>query len=721
LSKGLTIPTIFKAIDRFSGPVRQMEKSVGKMSKNAEADLARLDRRMRNNAARMGKIGGKMMIAGAAIIAPLALGVREAIRFEDQLSDVGKTTGLSGSALEKFGDELLNIGKSSRTSITDLVAIGKIGGQLGVAENELVAFTKSADLFSIAMGDDFAGGTEEAIQQVGKLKNLFKETREIKIAESISRTGSAINDLSAKGAATSANITDFTLRLGALPDALKPSISDTIALGTSLEELGINSEIGSRSISKILGVAGTRIGKFSKQMGISAEETKKLLNNSPVEFLKTLATSFKGVKGDQLSVQLKTLGITSDGAKKTIGALSSSTERLTELQGLSSDAFKLNTSLAQEAATKNETMAAKMQMMKNQIQGLAIKVGRALMPVLIQLMKTITPMIERFSKWVSNNKELFGTIIKVVAVVGTLSLVIGAVLKVALPLMQAFRFIKIAIMALLGPIGLVIGGIGLLIGAYVLLTGGTQEVTAKQTVLNEVNNRANSIAAEQIASSMKLFIQLRTLAEGTGEYNNVLKQLDQLQPGIIEKFDLQKKSVEAINSAEKELIETIMRRAKIQATSEIFSEKFQTALEASLALKSGDNSADLGAAKSELVAVSELFFKQQGLDSGQANEATRKLIQDLDLTSGLTNQATIDEEARVKSLTVDESKKEETQRIIDAGIPSSNTQATVNIKIEGLPDGATVLQTAGEKGLKVNTSVSTTNGVASILDDIDNF
>jgi hypothetical protein len=52
------------------------------------------------------------------------------------------------------------------------------------------------------------GGVESASRSISGLKTLFKETRDIKVADAITKTGSAINALSAKGVSVP-EVTEF--------------------------------------------------------------------------------------------------------------------------------------------------------------------------------------------------------------------------------------------------------------------------------------------------------------------------------------------------------------------------------------------------------------------------------------------------------------------------------------------------------------------------------
>lgn len=415
--RAFTIPSVFTAIDKFSKPVKGM-------ADGAKSFAAKWDRTFRKVGDASLQVAKKSFVVGAAITAPLAIAANKAIEFEDKMADVGKTTGLTGTELENYGNQILAMSGKTRTSIDDLIKIGEIGGQLGIAKEDLFSFTDAVDKFNIALGSDFSGGVEQAASEIGKIKTLFQDTRDMAVADSIIKTGSAINELGAQGAGTSANISDFTLRLGALPDTLKPYLTNTLALGTFLEELGVNAQIGAGGMTNFLLVAGKNIGGFAAQMKMSAGAAKALLAEDPTEFSKRFAVSLNNLSPEKLAKKLEALGIGSQETIKVIGALGSNTERLTELQKLANNAFGEGNSLTNEAEKKNSTNAAQLRKVVNNMETFAIVIGTKVLPILSEfLSEHLMPLIESFSAWAKENPGTLKTIVEIAVGLGGLSFI----------------------------------------------------------------------------------------------------------------------------------------------------------------------------------------------------------------------------------------------------------------------------------------------------------
>lgn len=427
MAKGFTIPSIFTAVDKFTAPVKKMAGSLKDFVNRSEEEVARFERKWSKIGDTALNVAKKSAIVGAAIAAPLIIAARDAIAFEDRMADVAKTSGMAGKELSLFGKDLLSLAPETRTSIEGLQKISEIGGALGIkGRKDLLGFTDATNKFNVALGSDFSGGLEDATKSIGGLKTLFKETRDIKIDEAITKAGSAINALSSKGVQVP-ELTEFMARVGQLPDALKPSIQNTAALGAVLNKVGITAEIGSRAFSDILTTASQNIPKFAKQMKISNDAASELINSDPTKFATKFAASLNGLNAQGLSKTLKSLKLTDIGAIKVVGALGSSVDMLTEFQGISNDEFAKGTSLLNEYNTKNNTTKAGIEKAINNFKALSITIGTELLPIINDLIKKFVPVVKSFLQWSQDNPKTLRTIVAMAVGIAALSFVVSGV------------------------------------------------------------------------------------------------------------------------------------------------------------------------------------------------------------------------------------------------------------------------------------------------------
>lgn len=484
MAASIKIPTIFTATDKFSDTVRGMTKTSDRMA----ASLSRVSHKMDG-------MSRNMAIGGAAIVGGLGLAVNSATKFEDKMADVAKTTGLKGDELDSLGNSILNMSKKTRSSIEDLQEIAVIGGQLGVAKDELLGFTEASNKFSVALAGDYSGGLETAVLAVGKLNSLYSDTKALKIDEHLNRSGSAFNQLSSEGKASVENINDFASRVGTLPGVLKPSFTATAGLGAFLEEVGINSERGASGFSTLMLTAGKELPSFARQMGLGTDAARELLEQDPVKFAQKFSRSLNGLKPDELAKRLKELKIGGQESIKVVGALGDETDRLTALMDSSSKAFENATSLTDEYNVKNETTAAKIAMAKNNLEALSITIGTQVAPILSKLIDVVIPIVESFGKWVEENPKLSRTLaylgLGLLSLAGILkgvsfamnvaSVAVKAYAVVTKGLTVAQWLINAAMWA--NPIGLIIAGIVALIAVVAVIIAYYDEWGASMALM----------------------------------------------------------------------------------------------------------------------------------------------------------------------------------------------------------------------------------------------
>lgn len=326
----------------------------------------------------------------------------------DVFADIQKSTGLSADEVERLNDILKNI--DTRTAQEALQDIVKVGGQLGIATDEIEGFTVSVDKANVALGDEFSGGAEEVAGVMGTLAKLFEDTKNMQAGDAINDIGSAINELGAAGSATGPVVADFTTRIGQLGN-LAPSISQTLGLGAAMQELGLSAEIAAGGITNILLTASKATADFADQLGISEQQMKALINTNPNEFLLRLAQSLQNVPADQVAKRLDDLGISSQEAVKVMSLLKDQTELVRDKQLLANTAMQAGTSLTNEFNIKNQTSAAELDKQQKALDAVKVELGIGLLPAYTRVLQTgalVLNLLMDFPQWLNENRTAVG-------------------------------------------------------------------------------------------------------------------------------------------------------------------------------------------------------------------------------------------------------------------------------------------------------------------------
>lgn len=324
---------------------------------------------------------------------------------DDAMSGVMKTTGMTREEVEALNESLKNI--DTRTSQEGLLTIAQIGGRMGLAKDQILSFTEAVDKANVALGDSFSGGAEEISSVLGKISLAFKETRDGDIGESLSRIGSAINEVGGKANATEPNIAAFVQRVGSMPEAFRPSVQEAVALGAAFEESSIDAEVASRAFGILMNKASTDVEGFARVMGQPAEAVRELINSNPTQFFTEFAKSLQGMDATQIGETLKGLKLNADGVVKIVGAMSGSYDRFNEILQVSNTAFSENTSLMNEFNNVNGNSAAQLEKAKKRMQELKVEIGQRLIPVITKITEMSAGTMQvaiQIGKWMVQNK-----------------------------------------------------------------------------------------------------------------------------------------------------------------------------------------------------------------------------------------------------------------------------------------------------------------------------
>lgn len=132
-----------------------------------------------------------------------------------------------------------------------------------------------------------------------------------------------------------------------------------------------------------------------------------------------------------------------------------------------------------------ETTEGSIVAMKNEFSSLAATIGNQFMPIVKDLMTVVTPMLQKMGEWIRENPTLArniiivtGAIFGLLAVVGTIGLVLPAIITGFTALGTVIGFVGTAFTILTGPIGLIIAAIAALIAIVVLVVRNWEEISA---------------------------------------------------------------------------------------------------------------------------------------------------------------------------------------------------------------------------------------------------
>lgn len=532
--------------------------------------------------------------------------VGELLEISDAMTGVEKTSGLAAEKVRELWNDFDEL--DTRTGKKELLDIAQIGGRLGITDKEqLREFTEEIDKIYVALGDSFQGGLEAVTTKVGKLKNLFEETKKQNYGEALNAIGSALNELGANGTASEENISDFATRIGQLPNSLKPTIAQTLGLGAAFEESGIDAEIASSGYSRFMSVAGTNVEAFAKQMRMSAEEARALFETKPEEFFLRFAQSMNNLGKEGTAEVLKGLKLNTLEVQKAIGAAGANADRFREMMSLAGEAMEEGTSIQEEFNKVNNNTAAIWEKIKKVWKETFTSTWiQGFFSYIIQALGWLTGVTSKAGDGVKVFRERIAFLLKTLGVciaavvsyktavsLATMatkeawqqSLLYNAALKVKTALMQAGKGaalllsgakavltgnIKRATEAMrdfnivtkLSPIGLLVGVIGAAAAAYIAFNREQKQALTGQKLHNDAIKEANVQTAVEVNHLQQLLAVAKDVQKPYEERRRAVAELNRLVPEYNGNLTVETAQTEEAKKALNRYVESLRAAAR---------------------------------------------------------------------------------------------------------------------------------------------------------------
>jgi TP901 family phage tail tape measure protein len=311
-------------------------------------------------------LGAQAILAGGAQI------IRQNAELSDSLSDVRRTAGLTAAEADNLATQLKKI--DTRTSLKGLMDIAIIGGQLGIAKDQLGGFTSAVNQLAVSLSGELEGGAEGIAKSLGVLDNVFgvSKANAGDVEKSFNQIGSAILGLGQSGLATGDFLTDFSERVGGLAKQAGISLPVILSYGAVLQENGVSAEVAGSAFKRLLAALSTNREKFFAVAKLAdANLTLK-------DFTNTINTDAKGAldlffaglaKGGTSTTSfndiLKTLKLTGVGVSQAVAALANGQESLNGHINDATKDFNEATLSAEQYALKNDNLAGSMEKLVN--------------------------------------------------------------------------------------------------------------------------------------------------------------------------------------------------------------------------------------------------------------------------------------------------------------------------------------------------------------------
>lgn len=340
-----------------------------------------------------GQWQGALAAAGTLI-----LPVKASIEFESAMADVKKVVNFDTSQqFKEMERDILKMTRKIPMAGKDIAAIVAAGGQSGVARENLTGFAEDAAKMGVAF--DMAAG--QAGESMATLSNVLQ----IPIPK-IGILGDAVNHLSDNANAKAADIVNVLTRVGSDIRQLGMTENQGAAWGSTFLSMGKAPELAAQAMKgMITSMSVMKAGGAKKELaelGLTTKEFAAAMDKDANGAMLNLLARVKQLpKAEQFPMLLKMFGRNyADDAMMLANNVGEYNRQLALLEERdASGNLKYLGSMQREFANRSATTANQIQIFKNGISELGIRLGSIVLPAVNDFLSKCIKLTNMISDW----------------------------------------------------------------------------------------------------------------------------------------------------------------------------------------------------------------------------------------------------------------------------------------------------------------------------------
>ena len=373
---------------------RQLQTEISE----TRAQQAKLNDEMREMKSFSGITQGSLVSLGMSLSttvtpAMVALGhgmIDSANDIDAAYRDMRKTVDGTEEDFEELRQAAIDFSSTHVTSADQILSIQAIGGELGVATEDLKTFAEVVSNLDVAT--DLSA--EEAATSLGQLDNILKDLD----GDTMPNFADALVRLGNNGASTESAIADVASRIGAMGSIVGMTTPEILAWASTIASTGQGSEAAGTAISRTMSDIETAVANggdaldaFAEIAGMSAEDFAAAWESTPSAAMQDFIEGLVRVEDDGGSAitTLDNLGITAVRQVQSIQGLMQMIEGLDDNLAMSEDAWNgvsdewgEAADAAREADRKAEGFSGSLSRLQNMAQNVGAELGDSLTPAI---------------------------------------------------------------------------------------------------------------------------------------------------------------------------------------------------------------------------------------------------------------------------------------------------------------------------------------------------
>lgn len=401
------------------------------------ADITDLEKKMKTIDRDMGKLSKKFRNYGMSMTktftAPLvgigAYALRESIAFESAFARVRKSVGGTEAELKSMEKAIIDMSREMPTAAGDIALVAATAGQLGIQRDKVMGFTKAI----IQLGETSNLAGEEGATMAAKFANVTRMSQ-----DNFDRLGSTVVALGNSLATTEKDVMELAGRFAATAKIVGMTEPQILALAGSLSSVGIEAQAGGTAFEKLfieLDLVTKKGGKglkdFADVAGMSVNQFAALFKEDAAGAIMAFIQGLSDLEGTGTSAieVLDRMGITEVRQRNALLKASVASDIFARSMKIANEAWQQNNELQEKTAIFYQTTGAQLQMLKNELDAVAMEIGTILVPHLKDGMELLKGWTKAFSELSPEAKETTVKVAALTAAIGPALLAISAVIN----------------------------------------------------------------------------------------------------------------------------------------------------------------------------------------------------------------------------------------------------------------------------------------------------
>ena len=363
------------------------------------------------------------------------------VEFESAITGVYKTVDGTDEELQGISDGLKELSLVIPATTTELAAVAESAGQLGIATEDVLAFTEVMTNLGVTTNMS----AEDASTALARFTNITGMA-----ASNYENLGSTIVALGNNFATTESEIVNMATGLASAGTIAGLSETEILALAAAMSSVGIEAAAGSTAMTQSLTAmekavvsGGEDLELFAQVAGMSASEFASAWDGEPIAAVQAFIAGLGGLEaqGESATLILDELGMSGIRQSNMLKAMSLASDMLSDSIGLSSAAWEENVALSEEAALRYGTTESKLILMQNAYNNLKVAIGDNFAPALGGLYEILAKILTSLTAFVEQNPALIKAVATFMAIMGgaiATLLAFTVVVKLATTLSGAF-------------------------------------------------------------------------------------------------------------------------------------------------------------------------------------------------------------------------------------------------------------------------------------------